>query len=63
MCTRYGFSASLSSTARMDSNTLSGVFLRLHTGSLQAEFFWFAAVTQGEQDNSAVMDSVFPRLP
>jgi len=34
----------------------------MHTASLQAEFFWFAAVTHGEQESSAVIDSVFPKL-
>jgi len=36
---------------------------RMQTASLQAEFFWFAAVTQGEQESSAQMASVLPKLP
>lgn len=50
-------------TPRTDSSTRSGVIRRMQTASLQAEFFWFAAVTQGEQESSAQIDSVFPRLP
>jgi len=52
-----------SNTRRIDSNTRSGVIMRMQTASLQAEFFWFAAVTHGEQESSAVIDSVLPRLP
>jgi hypothetical protein len=48
---------------RTDSSTRSGVMSFIQTASLQAEFFWFAAVTQGEQDKAAQIDSVLPRLP
>ncbi len=37
--------------------------MRMQTASLQAVFFWLEAVTQGEQESSAVIDSVLPRLP
>ena len=49
--------------ARMDSSTRSGVIILMQTGSSQAEFFWLVAITHGEHDRSAVIDSVLPRLP
>ena len=35
----------------------------MQTASVQAEFFWLAAVTHGEQARLRVSDSVLPRLP
>src|ERR1700722_12743782 len=63
MGTRSCFAPVPFKTPRTDSSTRSGVMRRMQTASLQAEFFWFAAVTQGEQESSAQMASVFPRLP
>ena len=50
-------------TARTDCSTRSGVISFMQTLSLQAEFFWLAAVTQGEHDNAVQIASELPRLP
>jgi hypothetical protein len=46
----------------MDSSTRWGVIMRMQTGSSQAEFFWLAAATHGEQESSAVIPGASVKL-